>query len=359
MTNDYLNSFYKKKIFITGHTGFKGAWFSLWLTKLGAKVKGYALKPEKKSLFNQIEPSLKITSVFADIRDREKLKKEILKFQPDFIFHLAAQPIVFESYKTPIETFETNIIGTAHLLDALKFLKKKCAVVIITTDKVYQNIEKNYAYKETDKLGGYDPYSASKAAAELIIDSYRSSFFNPENFNMHKKAIASARAGNVIGGGDYAKDRLVPDIFKALCKGDSILVRNPDAVRPWQHVLESLSGYLQLAFFLYKEPQKFATSFNFGPALKDTKSVEHLVKRAIASWGAGNYHNSTPGNAPHEAGLLKLNIEKAKNELGWMPRWNSDLAIDKTIQWYRNSIQKNSDIFNLCINNINDFVKYK
>lgn len=357
MTNDFLASFRGKKVFVTGHTGFKGSWLSLWLMILGAKVKGYSLEPEKKSLYNQIKSRLKIESVIADIRDKEKLKKEILKFQPDFIFHLAAQPLVRESYKIPIETFETNTLGTAHLLDALKFLKKKCVAIIITTDKVYENIEKNYAYKESDKLGGYDPYSASKAAAEIIVESYRLSFFNPQNYGMHKKAIASARAGNVIGGGDYAKDRIVPDIVKALRQNKPVQVRNPESIRPWQHVLEPLSGYLTLAHFLFEKPEKFATSFNFGPKPENTLPVETLIKLAISVWGKGKYRIFKQPNQPHEAGLLKLDIGKAQSMLHWEPKWSSEIAIKKTIDWYKKSLEKSSDVVKLCADEIDDYLK--
>ncbi len=351
-----LNTFKNKKVFLTGHTGFKGTWMTIWLELLGAKVKGYALKPEMPSLFNYVKGNLKVESVISDIRNKKKLEEELLAFQPDFIFHLAAQPLVRESYKIPVETFEVNVIGTANLLDAVRSLKKECAVVIVTTDKVYENLEKDYAYKEADKLGGYDPYSASKAAAEIITESYRLSFFNPKESRTYgKKSIATARAGNVIGGGDYAADRIVPDIFRALSKSQIINVRNPNAVRPWQHVLEPLSGYLTLAAAMKKDPQKFASAYNFGPKLKDVRTVEELVQHATKSWGKGNYMIENQENAPHEAGTLKLSIKKAKKELHWKPKWNSDVAIEKTIGWYKNSIEKKADIFKLCVDDINDF----
>ena len=281
----FQNTFKNKKVFLTGHTGFKGTWMTIWLEILGAKVRGYALKPETPSLFNEVKKHLKIDSVISDIRDKKKLEEEILAFQPDYIFHLAAQPLVRESYKIPVETFEVNVLGTANVLDAVRNLKKECVVVIVTTDKVYENIEKDYAYKEADKLGGYDPYSASKAAAEIVTESYRQSFFNPIEFSKHKKSIATARAGNVIGGGDYASDRIVPDIFRSLSKGQIINVRNPKAIRPWQHVLEPLSGYLSLAASMKNEPQEFASAYNFGPKIKDVRTVEELVKQAIKTWG--------------------------------------------------------------------------
>lgn len=353
-----FNSIFKnKKVFLTGHTGFKGSWMCIWLQLMGANVKGYSLRPQKESLYNKIKSQLKITSIIADIRDKKKLQKEILSFQPDFIFHLAAQSLVRESYKTPVETFETNVIGTANVLNALRFLKKKCVCIIVTTDKVYENLEKNYAYKESDKLGGYDPYSASKAAAEIITDSYRLSFFNPKDFSKHKKAIATARAGNVMGGGDYAKDRLVPDIFRALSKNKAIEVRNPESIRPWQHVLEPLHGYLTLAWRMSLDPKKFADSFNFGPQLNDVSTVEKLIKLAVKNWGNGTYKMVVQKNAPHEAGLLMLNIKKAKNELQWQPKWDAEKAIEKTVSWYKNSLDKNYDVMRLCTEDIKDYNK--
>ena len=352
----FEKAYKNKRVFVTGHTGFKGSWLCVWLQMLGAKVKGYALKPEKESLHNRIKSGLKIDSVIADIRNYERLKTEITSFQPDFIFHLAAQPLVRESYAIPVETFEINAIGTANLLDCLRSLKKKCICVIVTTDKVYHNIEKHYAYKEYDKLGGYDPYSASKAATEIVTESFRLSFFNPEDFSTHKKSVASGRAGNVIGGGDYAKDRIVPDIFRALSKGKSIEVRNPAAVRPWQHVLEPLNGYLTLAAKQWDSPKKFATSYNFGPKLNDTFTVGELVKKALKFWPGGKFKSANKGKHLHEAGLLKLDISKAKKELNWHPRWNSDKAIERTIVWYRNSLKSKTSPIGLCREDINEYL---
>lgn len=351
-------TFKNKRVFVTGHTGFKGSWLCIWLEMLGATVKGYALAPEKESLFRKVKSDLSIESVIADIRNVKRLKSEILSFQPDVIFHLAAQPLVRESYRIPLETFEVNSIGTAHLLDSLRFLKKKCACVVVTTDKVYSNLEKHYAYKESDKLGGYDPYSASKAAAEIITESYRLSFFNPATFIKHKKAIATGRAGNVIGGGDYAKDRIIPDIFRALSKDKPIEVRNPAAIRPWQHVLEPLHGYLTLAASLWNSPEKFATSYNFGPRLNDTFTVEELVNKALKSWPGGTYRHFRKVGQPHEAGLLKLDINKAKKELNWQPHWNGDKAIKRTIDWYRKSIEKKSSAIVLCKEDIIEYLSH-
>jgi CDP-glucose 4,6-dehydratase len=356
---EFSNTFKNKKVFLTGHTGFKGSWLTVWLKMMGADVKGYSLKPEKISLYNKIKSQIDVESVIADIRNTNRLKKEILSFEPDFVFHLAAQAIVRESYKIPVETFETNVIGTANVLDALRFLKKKCICVVVTTDKVYENLELNYAYKETDKLGGYDPYSASKASAEIITESFRLSFFNPDNFNQHKKAVATGRAGNVIGGGDYAIDRIVPDIFRALSSHKTIIVRNPKAVRPWQHVLEPLHGYLILAAKMNSDPKKYASSYNFGPEDGNTYAVEDLVNLAIKKWGEGNFKNEVKKNTHHEAGLLMLDISKAKKELSWKPGWNSPTTIAKTIDWYKKSLLKNTDILRLCEEDIMSYIKEK
>lgn len=345
-----------KKVFLTGHTGFKGSWMSIWLDLLGAKVKGYALKPERASLYTQINSRLSNhESIIADIRDKKRVEKELLKFQPDVIFHFAAQPLVRDSYRIPVETFEINAIGTANLLNALRQQKKECIVVVVTTDKVYENTENGKPFSENDKLGGYDPYSASKAAAEIVTESFRLSFFHPSKYKEHKKSVASARAGNVIGGGDYAQDRIIPDIFRALSKSKSILIRNPRSIRPWQHVLEPLSGYLVLAEAMEKEPQKNATSFNFGPELDDELTVEELTQHAIKIWGDGKYKPIKLKKHLHEAGLLKLNINKVKNELKWEPKWNAFQAIEKTINWYNKSLGKSKNEFDLCVKDIMDY----
>lgn len=337
MVDNYQLSIYKgKKVFVTGHTGFKGSWLVAWLHTLGAVVKGYALEPQtQEDLFYVIEGDSLCESIISDVRNKEQVKNEIIKFQPDFIFHLAAQPLVRLSYNCPTETFDVNVIGTANVLDAVRFLEKPCAVICITTDKVYENREWHYPYRETDRLGGYDPYSASKAAAEIIISSYRSSFFNPSSYPLHKKSIAAARAGNVIGGGDWSKDRIIPDIVRSLIKKETIIVRNPYAVRPWQHVLEPLSGYLQLGIKMAENPIKYADAFNFGPYIEDTLTVRDLVEIAIHQYGYGNYETPTQVNQPHEAGLLKLDINKAINELSWKPKWNAKRAIEETIHWYQ------------------------
>ncbi len=340
MTTDQttlLQSTYKgKKVFLTGHTGFKGSWMLYWLHQLGAEIKGYALAPEQvDGLYNSMKGDLLCDSIIADIRDKERLTQEIKDFQPDYVFHLAAQPLVRLSYDIPSETFDVNAIGTANVLDGIRELEKPCIGVMITTDKVYENNEWHYPYRENDRLGGYDPYSASKACTELVISSYRNSFFNPKAYITHHKAIAAARAGNVIGGGDWAKDRIIPDIINALNNDQPITVRNPQAIRPWQHVLEPLGGYLLLGAKLMEDPIKYADAWNFGPMADDNLDVESLVKLAIEVWGSGKYDTPALKGQPHEAGLLKLDISKAINELDWKPKWTAKQAIEKTMSWYK------------------------
>ena len=333
------NTYRGKKVFITGHTGFKGSWLAAWLCTLGATVKGYALAPEyDNGLFGLIENAGMIESVIADIRDTERVTKEILAFQPDYIFHLAAQPLVRRSYKLPTETFDVNVTGTASVLEAAAKLKNACTIVVITTDKVYENKEIDVLYKEDDQLGGYDPYSASKACTEIVVSSFRRSFFNSNKYLEHKKAIASVRAGNVIGGGDWSEDRIVPDIARALLNNETIGVRNASAVRPWQHVLEPLGGYLLVGALLNEHPEKYATAYNFGPLPADHLTVKELVDIAIKVWGKGEWKDTSAPNALHEANLLKLDIAKAKEELGWIPKLNALEAISWTIEWYKKPI---------------------
>jgi CDP-glucose 4,6-dehydratase len=291
-------------------------------------------------LFNHLQESRIGENVIADIRDKERLHKEINTFQPDFVFHLAAQPLVRRSYEIPAETFEVNAIGTANLLEAISKLKKKCTAVVVTTDKVYSNKEQDILYNEDDVLGGYDPYSASKACTELVVDSFRNSFFNANNYKHHLKAIASARAGNVIGGGDWSKDRIVPDIIRSLKSEQPIEVRNPKAVRPWQHVLEPLAGYIQLGMMLDTNAGKYARAYNFGPLPADHFTVQQLVEIAIQSWGKGTWVDRSDASQPHEAGLLKLDISLAKKELGWAPKLTGKEAIEWTINWYRQPVQE-------------------
>ena len=325
-----------KKVFLTGHTGFKGAWLLYWLHLLGAEVQGYALAPDSEpSLYQLLNGDELCESVIADLNDRATLEAALLRCQPDFVFHLAAQPLVRLSYDVPVETFATNALGTANLLDAVRRLAKPCTVVLVTTDKVYENQEWVYPYRETDRLGGYDPYSASKACAELVINCYAQSFFNRADFERHRKGIAVGRAGNVIGGGDWAKDRIIPDIVRALGAGQPVQVRNPAAVRPWQHVLEPLGGYLLLGANLATDPARFAGAWNFGPHLQDTLPVSALADTALQAWGEGRYETPALAGQPHEAGLLKLDISKAINELSWQPRYNAAEAIATTMAWYK------------------------
>jgi len=342
VTTQNLQSFYTgKKVFVTGHTGFKGAWLIALLHHLGAQVKGYALAPEYPNGLYARLGSLNITqSVIADIRDRQRLKDEILAFQPDYIFHLAAQPLVRRSYQIPAETFDVKLTGTANVLEALTGLQKSCITVVITTDKVYENIEQHVLYKETDALGGYDPYSASKACTELVVSSFRNSFFNINNVAEDGKMLASVRAGNVIGGGDWSTDRILPDIVRALIKNETITVRNPHAIRPWQHVLEPLIGYLTVAALMSKNATQYSGAYNFGPLPKDHLTVKEFVEQAISIWGSGNWHDASNPGAVHEAGLLKLDITKSINTLGWQPKLDAAMAIEWAIEWYKTPADK-------------------
>lgn len=338
---NFLSSFYKgKKVFVTGHTGFKGSWLIASLHLLGAQIKGYALPPEYEGLFNVLEPLNFVDSVFKDIRDKKQLEHEIEEFKPDVIFHLAAQPLVRRSYKIPSETFEVNVVGTANLLEAVNNLTNKCTVIVVTTDKVYENKELHILYQEEDKLGGYDPYSASKACAELVINSFRNSFFNLCSYTKHQKALASARAGNVIGGGDWSEDRIIPDIVKALKLQRPVEVRKPKSVRPWQHVLEPIGGYLLLAQMLDKNTQSFSKAYNFGPLPGDHLKVKEIVEIAIKTWGNGSWKDCSSLANVHEAGLLQLSIEKAKHELKWYPKLDAKTAMEWTMDWYKQPVEK-------------------
>jgi CDP-glucose 4,6-dehydratase len=335
---DLSSVYFGKKVFLTGHTGFKGAWLLAWLHHLGAELMGYALPPQNDDdLYNCIDGDTLCKSVIADIRSKEILKKQIIDFQPDFIFHLAAQPLVRLSYEIPSETFDVNVMGTGYLLDAVRDLEKPCSIILITTDKVYENKEWIYPYRENDNLGGYDPYSASKACMELLVNSYRNSFFNINAYHKHRKGLATARAGNVIGGGDWSKDRIIPDIIRSLSINKSIYIRNPQAIRPWQHVLEPLGGYLLLGANLAADAKRYAGAFNFGPRAEDVLSVAELVKTAIDVWGTGKFNTGDAIDQPHEAGILKLDISKAIHELNWHPKLSARNAISWTLDWYKNS----------------------
>ncbi|BEK49242.1 TPA: CDP-glucose 4,6-dehydratase [Campylobacter coli] len=327
-----------KKVFISGHTGFKGSWLSLWLNYIGAKVYGYSLQPNTTpNHFEIINLQDKLAqNYFADINDLKKLEEAMIESDPEIIFHLAAQPLVRYSYKNPLETFQTNAMGTFNILNCARKLKNLKAIVIITTDKVYENKEWLWGYREDESLGGYDPYSASKACAEIITNSMRQSFFNIDVFGKsHGVLVASARAGNVIGGGDWSQDRLIPDIIKAASENSLAIIRNPKSTRPWQHVLEPLRGYLMLGERLLLEQKEFATSFNFGPNNEGDLSVEDVLKLASLFWDKISYQVQVDLNTPHEANLLMLDISKARKMLNWTPILNSSLSVEWTIKWYR------------------------
>ena len=349
--------FRNKRVFLTGHTGFKGTWLTMLLNKMGAEVMGYALEPNTSpSMYNVVNATGYCQSVIGELRNRELLEKTMAEFGPDFIFHLAAQPIVRTSYNIPVETFEVNTLGTVNVLEAMRKMEKQCVAVMITTDKVYRNNESGQAYTEEDPLGGYDPYSASKAAAEIVIDSYRNSFFNPNDYERHGKSVASVRAGNVIGGGDWAADRLVPDIARALSVGKPIEIRNPKAVRPWQHVLEPLMGYITLAAMMYQHTTSFNEGFNFGPNPADVVTVGDMAQMGVDIWGEGTLEFPKQINQPHEANLLSLDITKAERLLGWKPIMNARKALDITLRWYK-AYYAGEDMRQMTEKQIDDYLK--
>jgi CDP-glucose 4,6-dehydratase len=328
------NIYNGKTVFITGHTGFKGSWLSLWLTKLGAKVVGYALEPPTKpNHFDLL--NLDIISIIGDIRDKDKLNSVIKEYKPEIVFHLASQPLVRYSYNNPLETFEINVIGTINLFEACKNVDSIRAIINVTSDKCYENREWFWGYRESDPLGGYDPYSASKACSEIVTSCYRKSFFNLEDYGeKHNILLASVRAGNVIGGGDWREDRLIPDIVRSVIKKEKLKIRNPKATRPWQHVLEALSGYLILGQKLLEGRKDFADAWNFGPNEDNHIDVETVVREVKNRWSNFEYEIDST-NHPHEAKLLKLDSSKARNLLRWRPVWNFEKTIDVTVNWYR------------------------
>lgn len=334
-----------RRVFITGHTGFKGSWLLLWLLQLGARVNGYSLaaKPEP-NLFRCLWPALQgeFINIEADLANRSALQHAILKTQPEVVVHLAAQALVRESYRDPLSTWQTNVQGSLNLLEALKTLQIPCAVVMVTTDKVYVNREWEHSYRETDRLGGHDPYSASKAAAELAIQSWRSSFCGPASHQTPHLRIATARAGNVIGGGDWAADRIVPDAMRALASQHPVRVRNPMATRPWQHVLEPIGGYLLLAEQLLTSTSPPCEAFNFGPPLSSNRPVRELVDTMLHQW-AGAWELDQQTEELHEAGLLNLAIDKAHHQLGWKPRWDFETTVVRTVGWYRDVVAEGAD----------------
>ncbi len=319
-----------KRVLVTGHTGFKGSWLAIWLQRFGANVTGIALPPNTSpSLFELAEVAQGMNSCICDIRDAAALSALVRSAKPEVVFHLAAQPLVRESYREPLSTFATNIMGTAHLLDALRGEGYARVAVMVTTDKVYRNMEHNLPYRENDILGGHDPYSASKAASEIVIASYRDAYLKEQGL-----AIASARAGNVIGGGDWSEDRLIPDAVRAWSSGKPLVIRNPQATRPWQHVLEPLTGYIKLAQALWQQP-KLAGAYNFGPQTHEAGTVETVVNLACAAYGVGSVQRDNVGANPHEAGWLALEIAKARMVLGVNPKWRLAESVQRTMEWYK------------------------
>ncbi|TDD77005.1 CDP-glucose 4,6-dehydratase [Flavobacterium caseinilyticum] len=324
-------SFWKdKKVFLTGHTGFKGSWLSLWLQSMGAVVKGYSLAPPTDpSLFLVADVAKNMESEIGDIRNLAQLKESMLAFDPAILIHMAAQPLVRLSYMEPVDTYTTNVIGTVNVLEAARACPNLKAIVSVTTDKCYENKEWAWGYRENEPMGGHDPYSSSKGCAELVTAAYRNSFFNSKD----SAALATARAGNVIGGGDWADDRLIPDILKAFETSKSVVVRNPLSTRPWQHVLEPLSGYLVLAEHLYNDGQEYAQPWNFGPKEEDCKPVNWILDKMVATWGEGACWELDKNNNPHEAGFLKLDCSKAASRLNWQPKWNLEYTLNLIVNW--------------------------
>ena len=345
-----------KKVFITGHTGFKGSWLCLWLHKLGAEVHGYALSPPTQpSLFELAHVADLLTShQIADIRDGVALSAAIQRAQPEIVVHMAAQPLVRESYQIPTETYATNVMGTVNLLEAIRHCPSVKSVVNVTTDKCYENKEWVWAYRENEPMGGFDPYSSSKACSELVTAAYRQSFFNPQQYEEHGVALASARAGNVIGGGDWAKDRLIPDCIDALLANKTIRIRNPYSIRPWQHVLEPLSGYISLAQKLYESGPDYAEGWNFGPSDEDAKSVEWIVKRLCDQWGGGACYEIDSGDHPHEAHYLKLDCSKAHMLLNWQPRWGLSKTLSVILEWVA-GYKADENIYEICLKQIDEY----
>lgn len=356
---DIFNNFYKgKKVLVTGHTGFKGSWLSIWLHELGAEVVGVGLAPysEKDNfMLSGIGPKLN-ADIRADIRDSERMKQIFAEYQPEIVFHLAAQPLVRLSYEQPVETYHTNVMGTINIMEAIRATGSVKVGVMITTDKCYDNKEQMRGYKEDDPFGGYDPYSSSKGACEIAIQSWRRSFFNPEDYGKkHHVSLASVRAGNVIGGGDWAIDRIIPDCIRALEAEKPIEIRSPKAVRPWEHVLEPLSGYMLLAKKMWEHPTEYCEGWNFGPEADSVSTVWEVATKLVHSFGKGELKDVSDPNALHEANLLMLDITKAKTRLGWKPRLDALQTIDLVVDWYKR--YQEECVYNICVEEIESFLK--
>lgn len=351
---NFDNVYKGKRVLVTGHTGFKGSWLSIWLRELGAEVIGYSLEAyTEKDNFVLSHLSEKIVDIRGDIRDRKHLREIFDKYQPEIVFHLAAQPLVRLSYDIPVETYETNLMGTINILEEIRNCGNTKIGIMITTDKCYENKEQIWGYRENEAFGGYDPYSSSKGACEIAIQSWRNSFFNPKDYEKHGKSIASVRAGNVIGGGDWAKDRIVPDCIRALEEDRDIEIRSPKSIRPWEHVLEPLSGYLLLGQRMMEDPIKYCEGWNFGPNLDAIVNVWEVAEKIVKNYGKGNLKDTSDPNALHEARLLLLDITKSRFELGWKPTLTIDESIELTTEWYKRYI--NEDVYQLCVEQINKF----
>ena len=348
------SSFWKaKKVYLTGHTGFKGSWLSLWLQDMGAIVKGYSLDVNTKpALFTEANLDEEMISEIGDIRNLKQLTESMVSFSPDILIHMAAQPLVRLSYQEPVDTYTTNVIGTVNVLEAARKCSALKAIVSVTTDKCYENKEWDWGYRESEPMGGHDPYSSSKGCAELVTSAYRRSFFSSEE----TASLASARAGNVIGGGDWAKDRLIPDILRAFKKSEPVVIRNPLSTRPWQHVLEPLSGYLVLAQELYLNRDEFAEGWNFGPKDEDCKPVSWILDQMVTHWGNNASWSLDKNNNPHEAGFLKLDCSKASNRLKWNPKWNLQLTLKSIVDWHQ-LYSNGGDVKKQCLKEINNYIK--
>jgi CDP-glucose 4,6-dehydratase len=350
------NIFKNRKVLITGHTGFKGSWLCLLLNKLGAAVYGYALDPPTvPSLFIEARIGELMTSHIGDIRDYRRLSEIVQQVQPEIIIHMAAQALVMESYLYPRETYEINVMGTVNLLDAVRHKSSVRAILNVTTDKCYENKEWHWGYRENEPMGGYDPYSNSKGCSELVTSSYRYSYFNQGDYKSHGVALASARAGNVIGGGDWAKDRLIPDFFRAIVKGEKMKIRSPYSIRPWQHVLEPLTGYLTLCEKLFSEGPFFAQAWNFGPDDNDAQNVEYIIKTICDLWGEGASYEIDINPQLHEANYLRLDCSKAKAELGWTPKWDIETSINHIVDWNKAWLRK-EDVRSVCEKQIEEYL---